>query len=89
MVATSSAYVEAIAFLPLPHFTSNEPDSSNLAIIFFRPNTVIGPEPLLKSFNVRNFFNAIAAQSLFLQKSFTSRVRSFNDRVMTTFSDAE
>ncbi|GBM30840.1 hypothetical protein AVEN_18697-1 [Araneus ventricosus] len=65
-VATSSTDVEAIAFLPLPHFTSNEPDSSNLSIIFFRPNAVIGPEPLLKPFNVRNFFNAIAAQSPFL-----------------------
>ncbi|GBM93965.1 hypothetical protein AVEN_106932-1 [Araneus ventricosus] len=64
-VATSSTDVEAIAFLPLPHFTSNEPDSSNLSIIF-RPNAVIGPEPLLKPFNVRNFFNAIAAQSPFL-----------------------
>ncbi|GBN75493.1 hypothetical protein AVEN_168916-1 [Araneus ventricosus] len=39
-VATSSIDVEAIAFLPLPHFTSNEPDSSNLSIIFFRPNAV-------------------------------------------------
>ncbi|GBL93143.1 hypothetical protein AVEN_216492-1 [Araneus ventricosus] len=60
-LATSSTDVEAIAFLHLPHFTSNEPDSSNLSIIFFRPNAVIGPEPLLKPFNVRNFFNAIAA----------------------------
>ncbi|GBL84391.1 hypothetical protein AVEN_117160-1 [Araneus ventricosus] len=41
--ATSATDVEAIAFLPLPHFTSNEPDSSNLSIIFFRPNAVIGP----------------------------------------------
>ncbi|GBN29570.1 hypothetical protein AVEN_112232-1 [Araneus ventricosus] len=65
-VATSSTNVEAIAFLHLPHFTSNEPDSSNLSIIFFRPKAVIGPEPLLKPFNVRNFFNAIAAQSSFL-----------------------
>ncbi|GBN41750.1 hypothetical protein AVEN_201460-1 [Araneus ventricosus] len=32
-VATSSTDVEAIAFLPLPHFTSNEPDSSNLSVI--------------------------------------------------------
>ncbi|GBM93791.1 hypothetical protein AVEN_252753-1 [Araneus ventricosus] len=65
-VATSSTDVEAFAFRPLPHFTSNEPESSNLSIIFFRPNAVIGPEPLLKPFNVRNFFNAIAAQSPFL-----------------------
>ncbi|GBM08386.1 hypothetical protein AVEN_108381-1 [Araneus ventricosus] len=65
-VATSSTDIEAIAFLPLPHFTSNEPDSSNLSIIFFRPNAVIGSEPLLKPFNVRNFFNAITAQSPFL-----------------------
>ncbi|GBN76153.1 hypothetical protein AVEN_211370-1 [Araneus ventricosus] len=28
-VATSSTDVEAIDFLPLPHFTSNEPDYSN------------------------------------------------------------
>ncbi|GBM18815.1 hypothetical protein AVEN_203095-1 [Araneus ventricosus] len=63
-VATSSTDVEAIAFLPLPHFTSNEPLSSNLSI-FFRRNAVIGPEPLLKPFNVLNFFNAIAAQSPF------------------------
>ncbi|GBM62923.1 hypothetical protein AVEN_22331-1 [Araneus ventricosus] len=69
-VVTSSADVEATAFLPLPHFTSNEPDSSNLSIVFFRPNAVIGPEPLLKPFNVRNFFNAIATQSPFLQKKF-------------------
>ncbi|GBN61206.1 hypothetical protein AVEN_71521-1 [Araneus ventricosus] len=46
-VATSSTDVEAIAFLPLSHFTSNEPDFSNLAIIFFRPNADIGPEPFL------------------------------------------
>ncbi|GBM29712.1 hypothetical protein AVEN_156898-1 [Araneus ventricosus] len=58
--------VEAIAFLPLPHFTSNDPDSSNLSVIFFGPNTVIGPEPLLKPFSVRNFFNIIAAKSPFL-----------------------
>ncbi|GBM14227.1 hypothetical protein AVEN_167310-1 [Araneus ventricosus] len=45
-VATSSTDVETIAFLPLPHFTSNERNSSNLSIIFFRPNAVIGPEPL-------------------------------------------
>ncbi|GBN83350.1 hypothetical protein AVEN_42480-1 [Araneus ventricosus] len=56
-VATSSTDVEAIAFIPLPHFTSIEYDYLN---------TVIGPEPLLKPFNVRNFFNAIAAQSPFL-----------------------
>ncbi|GBN95481.1 hypothetical protein AVEN_183245-1 [Araneus ventricosus] len=43
-VATTSTDVEAIAILlPLPNFTSNEPDSSNLSIIFFRPNAVIGP----------------------------------------------
>ncbi|GBL67684.1 hypothetical protein AVEN_212605-1 [Araneus ventricosus] len=65
-VATSSTDVEAIAFLPLPHFMSNEPDSSNLSIVFFRLNAVFGPEPLLKHFNVGNFFNAIAAQSPFL-----------------------
>ncbi|GBM67335.1 hypothetical protein AVEN_97309-1 [Araneus ventricosus] len=65
-VATSSTDVEGIAFLPLPHFTSNQPDSSNLLVIFFRPNTAIGPEPLLKPFYVRNFFNTIAAQSPFL-----------------------
>ncbi|GBM71758.1 hypothetical protein AVEN_77192-1 [Araneus ventricosus] len=47
-VATSSTGIEANAFLPLPHFTSNELDASNLLIIFFRPNAVIGPEPLLK-----------------------------------------
>ncbi|GBN49322.1 hypothetical protein AVEN_112202-1 [Araneus ventricosus] len=88
-VATSSTDVGAIAFLPLSHFTSNEPDSSNLSIIFFRPNAVIRPEPLLKPFIVRNFFIETAVQSPFLQKSFTSRARSFNDRVMTTFSDAE
>ncbi|GBN14753.1 hypothetical protein AVEN_38114-1 [Araneus ventricosus] len=88
-VATSSTDVEASAFPPLPHYTSNEPSSLNLSIIFFRPNAVIGPEPLLKPFNVRNFFNAIAAQSLFLEKCFTSRARSFNDTVMTTFSDSE
>ncbi|GBN78016.1 hypothetical protein AVEN_24041-1 [Araneus ventricosus] len=62
-VATSSTDVEEIAFLPLPHSTSNEPYSSNLSIIFFRPNAVIGPEPLLKPFNVRKFFNTISAQS--------------------------
>ncbi|GBL98200.1 hypothetical protein AVEN_268285-1 [Araneus ventricosus] len=67
-IATSSTDVEAIAFLPLPHFTSNKPDSSNLSIISFRPNAVIGPEPLLKPFNVRNFFNAIDAQSPFIVK---------------------
>ncbi|GBM43864.1 hypothetical protein AVEN_256736-1 [Araneus ventricosus] len=39
--ATSSTVVEAIAFFPLPHSTSNQPDSSNLSIIFFRPNAVI------------------------------------------------
>ncbi|GBM84140.1 hypothetical protein AVEN_24509-1 [Araneus ventricosus] len=65
-VTTSSTDVEAIGLLPLPHFTPNEPDSSNLSIIFFRSNTAIGPEPLLKPCNVRNFFNAIAAQSPFL-----------------------
>ncbi|GBN60263.1 hypothetical protein AVEN_170729-1 [Araneus ventricosus] len=65
-VASSSSDVEAIVFLPLPHFASNEPDSSNLSIIFFRPNAVIEPESLLKRFNVRNFFNAIAAQSPFM-----------------------
>ncbi|GBM40270.1 hypothetical protein AVEN_248292-1 [Araneus ventricosus] len=65
-VATSSTDVEAIVFLPLPHFTSNEPDYLNLSIIFFRPNTVIGRESLLKPFNVRNFFNGIAAQLPFL-----------------------
>ncbi|GBL90476.1 hypothetical protein AVEN_179405-1 [Araneus ventricosus] len=65
-VDTSSTDAEAIAFLPLPHFTPNEPYSSNLSIIFFRPNAVIGPEPLLKPFNVRNFFNAIAVQSPFM-----------------------
>ncbi|GBM64124.1 hypothetical protein AVEN_159854-1 [Araneus ventricosus] len=88
-VATSSTDVEAISFLPLPNFTSNEPDFSNLSIIFFKPNADIGPEPLLKPFNVRNIFNAIAAQSPFLQKCFISRARSFNDTVITTFSDAE
>ncbi|GBM13150.1 hypothetical protein AVEN_64358-1 [Araneus ventricosus] len=65
-VAASSICVQAVAFLPLPHFTSNEPDSSNLSSIFFRLNAVIGAEPLLKPFHVRNFFNAIAAQSPFL-----------------------
>ncbi|GBN50895.1 hypothetical protein AVEN_173653-1 [Araneus ventricosus] len=65
-VATSSTDLEAIAFLPLPHFTSNESDFSNLSIIFFRPNGIIAPEPLLKPFKVRNFFNAIASQSPFL-----------------------
>ncbi|GBN28557.1 hypothetical protein AVEN_181595-1 [Araneus ventricosus] len=54
-VATSSTDVEAITFLPLPHFTSIEQDSLNLSIIFFRPNAVIGPEPLLKPFNVKEF----------------------------------
>ncbi|GBM33940.1 hypothetical protein AVEN_79833-1 [Araneus ventricosus] len=44
-VTTSSTDVEAIAFLPLPHFTSNESDSLKLSIIFFRQNAVIGPEP--------------------------------------------
>ncbi|GBM69976.1 hypothetical protein AVEN_142994-1 [Araneus ventricosus] len=65
-VVRSSTDVEAIDFLHLPHFTSNEPDSSNLSISFFRPNAVNGLEPLLKPFNVRNFFDAIAAQSPFL-----------------------
>ncbi|GBM76512.1 hypothetical protein AVEN_102295-1 [Araneus ventricosus] len=65
-VATSSTDVEAIAFLSLPHFTTNENDSSNLSIIFFGHNAVNGPEPLLKPFNMRNFFNAIAAESPFL-----------------------
>ncbi|GBN46205.1 hypothetical protein AVEN_248013-1 [Araneus ventricosus] len=87
--ATSSTDVEAIAFLPLPHFTSNERDFSNLSIIFFRLNAVIGPQPLFKPFNVRNFFNVIAAHSPFLLKSFTSRARSFSDRVRTAFSVAE
>ncbi|GBN75209.1 hypothetical protein AVEN_47825-1 [Araneus ventricosus] len=67
-VATSSTEVEAIAFLPLPHFMSNEPESSNLSIICFRPNEVIGPEPLLKPFYVPNFFNEITTQSTFLKK---------------------
>ncbi|GBN05207.1 hypothetical protein AVEN_143035-1 [Araneus ventricosus] len=63
---SSTGNVEEIAFLLQPQFTSNEPDCSNLTIIFFRPNAVIGPESLLKPFNVRNFFNAIAAQLPFL-----------------------
>ncbi|GBM83783.1 hypothetical protein AVEN_42467-1 [Araneus ventricosus] len=88
-VATSSTDVVAIAFLHLPHFTSNDPNSWNLSIVFFRPNEVIEPEPFLKPFNVRNFFNAIAVHSLFLKNSFTSRSPSINDRVMTTFLDAE
>ncbi|GBN77326.1 hypothetical protein AVEN_215414-1 [Araneus ventricosus] len=78
-VATSSTDVEAIAFRPLPQFTSNKPDSSNLSIIFFRPNAVIVPEPLLKSFNVRNFYNAIAVQSPFYHKcNVSEHVTSFN-----------
>ncbi|GBN76675.1 hypothetical protein AVEN_184969-1 [Araneus ventricosus] len=68
VVATYSTDVEATAFLPLPHFTSNEPDSSNLSIIFFRPNAVIGPEPLLKPFNIRNFFNAIPQVTVLVTK---------------------
>ncbi|GBN79301.1 hypothetical protein AVEN_144709-1 [Araneus ventricosus] len=44
---TTSTDIKAIAFLPLSHFTSNEPDSLNLSIVFFRPNAVIGPEALL------------------------------------------
>ncbi|GBN00573.1 hypothetical protein AVEN_171354-1 [Araneus ventricosus] len=63
-VATSSTDVEAIAFLPLPHFTSNDPDSSYLSIIFFRQNAVIEPELLLKPFNVRNVFNEIQGVQL-------------------------
>ncbi|GBN44108.1 hypothetical protein AVEN_256497-1 [Araneus ventricosus] len=47
-VAKSSTSVEAIAFLPLPHFTSNDYDSSNFSVIFFSQNVVIAPEPLLK-----------------------------------------
>ncbi|GBN73232.1 hypothetical protein AVEN_138835-1 [Araneus ventricosus] len=62
VVATSSTEVETIAFLPLPHFTSNEHDSSNLSVIFLRPNVVIGPEPILEPFDVRNFSNATAAR---------------------------
>ncbi|GBO14969.1 hypothetical protein AVEN_212056-1 [Araneus ventricosus] len=64
-VATSSTDVEAIAFHPLPNFMSNEPDSSNVSNIFFRPNAVIGPEPLLKPFKVLKLLNAIAENSPF------------------------
>ncbi|GBO42058.1 hypothetical protein AVEN_273689-1 [Araneus ventricosus] len=38
-VATSSTDVERIAFMPLPRFTSNVPESSNVSIILFRPNS--------------------------------------------------
>ncbi|GBN40209.1 hypothetical protein AVEN_192944-1 [Araneus ventricosus] len=62
-VATSSTYIDVNDFLPLPHFTSNEPDSQNFSIIFFSRNAVIAQKPLLKPFNVRNFLNVIAAQS--------------------------
>ncbi|GBM23640.1 hypothetical protein AVEN_117390-1 [Araneus ventricosus] len=64
--AVATTDVQAIVFLPLPNFASNESDSPNFSIIFFRPNAVIGPEPLLEPFNVRNFFNESAAQSPFL-----------------------
>ncbi|GBO08046.1 hypothetical protein AVEN_143923-1 [Araneus ventricosus] len=72
-VATSSTDVEAIAFLPLPHSTSNEPYSSNVSIIFFRPNAVTGPEPLFKPFNILNFFNAIAVQPPLVKKPHKQR----------------
>ena len=41
-VATSSIAAAETGFLPLPRFTSNEPVSSNLAIIFLSPFVVIG-----------------------------------------------
>ncbi|GBM89652.1 hypothetical protein AVEN_22638-1 [Araneus ventricosus] len=88
-VATSSTDVEAISFLPLSHFTSNEPDSSNLSIIFFRPNAVIEPEPLLNP-----LMSGISSMQLpRCHRSCNKASQAEPDPsmigVMTTFSDAE
>ncbi|GBN20412.1 hypothetical protein AVEN_177692-1 [Araneus ventricosus] len=87
-LATSSTDVEAISFFHLPHFTTNDPDSWNLSIIFFRP---------MKSSDQRRFLNPLMSGFLqfncrtvtVLEKGFSSRAPSFSDRVMTTFLDEQ
>ena len=64
IVDTSSTAAAETGFLPLPYFTSNEPVSLNLAIIFLSLFVVIGSD--FMDFNVRNLLIVVRAHLLFL-----------------------